>query len=73
MVGSKHVKGTGLGLSICKAIVAAHGGTFKVLSTVGKGTTISVRMQANLPAPLHERVHVDFIGRNQDVSTGATS
>ena len=34
--------GSGLGLSICQAIVAAHGGTIRIASEPGKGTTVRV-------------------------------
>lgn len=37
-------KGTGLGLSVCYTIVDNHGGTIEVDSTVGKGTTFTVRL-----------------------------
>jgi signal transduction histidine kinase len=39
--------GTGLGLAIVKHIVQSHGGSVQVVSTVGKGSTFSIR----LPAP----------------------
>lgn len=39
---SKETGGTGLGLSIVKHAVAYHGGTIKLDSNVGKGTTLTV-------------------------------
>ena len=38
--------GTGLGLSIAKGIVEAHGGAMTFASTVGVGTTVTVRLPA---------------------------
>ena len=57
-------KGTGLGLTVVYGIVDAHGGTIDVRSTVGKGTTFTVRLPLRPPgaaaeaavaaAPAHE-------------------
>jgi two-component system, NtrC family, sensor kinase len=40
-------KGTGLGLSICYGIIKRMGGTIKVRSTVGKGTTFIITLPAS--------------------------
>ncbi|HEX4078809.1 MAG TPA: PAS domain-containing sensor histidine kinase [Rhizomicrobium sp.] len=37
-------EGTGLGLSLVKALTALHGGDVRLESTVGKGTTVRVRL-----------------------------
>ena len=41
---SRELGGTGLGLSIVKHIVELHGGSVEAESTIGRGTTISVRL-----------------------------
>jgi two-component system phosphate regulon sensor histidine kinase PhoR len=44
---SRELGGTGLGLSIVKHIAQAHGGRAEVESTVGEGSTFSIRLPAN--------------------------
>jgi signal transduction histidine kinase len=41
------IPGVGLGLSIAQQVVLAHGGTIGVESTVGLGTTLTVRLPAS--------------------------
>jgi two-component system NtrC family sensor kinase len=43
-------KGTGLGLSVSHGIVSAHGGTIKVESTLGEGSTFHVCLPVDPPA-----------------------
>lgn len=43
---NRHTGGAGLGLAIVSSIVTAHGGTSDVISQVGQGTTIRVRLPA---------------------------
>ena len=47
---SKNHKGTGLGLAISRSLVALHGGSLKVKSTVGVGTIVSFRIPKKAPA-----------------------
>lgn len=48
---SRQQGGSGLGLSITRWIVEAHGGSIGVVSTPDEGTTFSVRLPSNGPAP----------------------
>jgi len=45
-VGKARSKGTGLGLALVKAIVEGHGGTIRVHSSIGQGTTVIVDLPA---------------------------
>jgi signal transduction histidine kinase len=44
--------GTGLGLSLVDALVRLHQGTFDIQSTVGEGTTVTVRLPSRESALL---------------------
>ncbi len=52
---SRRYEGTGLGLPLCKSLAEMHGGALELDSTVGVGTTVTVRIPAkrvvNLPSP----------------------
>ena len=43
---SRKYKGTGLGLPLAKALVELHDGTVTIVSAVGKGTTVIIRLPA---------------------------
>jgi len=43
------VEGFGLGLFIARAIVEAHGGTLRIDSTLGRGTTVRITLPVERP------------------------
>jgi signal transduction histidine kinase len=45
--------GVGLGLSLCQRIILASGGTIKIDSEVGKGTSISIGLPVMTPGQAH--------------------
>ena len=45
------IGGTGLGLASAREIVTAHGGTLTLASAVGAGTTVTIRLPLDPPAP----------------------
>jgi signal transduction histidine kinase len=42
---TKGGQGTGLGLAICQQILDRHGGTIRLASTPGQGTTVMIELQ----------------------------
>jgi len=49
---TSRIEGSGFGLFIVKAIVAAHGGSVDVASSIGRGTTVTVHLLTNKPRVL---------------------
>jgi signal transduction histidine kinase len=51
VIGVNHISGAGLGLAICKGISRAHGGELTIESVLGKGTTVTASLRADLQTP----------------------
>ncbi|HWL31914.1 MAG TPA: ATP-binding protein [Xanthobacteraceae bacterium] len=47
---TKKHHGSGLGLAIAKSLIELHGGTMRIRSTLGAGTTVVVRLPLDRPA-----------------------
>ena len=43
---TKSHQGSGLGLAIAKSLITLHGGTMRIRSTPGRGTTVLLRLPA---------------------------
>lgn len=59
----RRFEGTGLGLSLVKGLVQLHGGTLDIQSTLGVGTTISIRLPIDGTTSVNAPV---VISRSQD-------
>jgi len=55
---TKRHQGSGLGLAIAKSLVELHGGSMRIRSTLGKGTTVVVRLPLITRPPLRVETSV---------------
>ena len=60
VVGADRASGTGLGLAIVKGTTEAHGGNVHIESAVGQGTTVTVRLRADLSEPTQHEGKIVF-------------
>jgi two-component system, cell cycle sensor histidine kinase PleC len=62
---TKRHQGSGLGLAIAKSLAELHGGAMRIRSTLGKGTTVVVRLPlaARMPARAESNVPLPLVGR----------
>jgi two-component system cell cycle sensor histidine kinase PleC len=51
---TKRHQGSGLGLAIAKSLVEMHGGAMRIRSTLGRGTTVVVRLPLQAKQPVRE-------------------
>ena len=49
--------GSGIGLTLCQRIAQLHGSRLEFASTVGQGTTVSLRLPLEPDQPEKEAVH----------------
>jgi signal transduction histidine kinase len=52
---TKKSRGMGLGLSIAEKVVARHGGSMRIESEQGKGTTVTIELPLRVPEEMRER------------------
>jgi len=55
--GATH-EGTGLGLALVRALAEMHGGSFRIESTLGRGTTVTIAIPRRVQADQHAAVAV---------------
>ena len=72
---SRQHEGTGLGLPLAKALVELHGGSLRLESAVGAGTTVTVRLPAERVVDQAglRRGSMDRGDRSPEVGSGTTS
>jgi signal transduction histidine kinase len=56
---SRGIDGSGLGLFIVRAVVEAHGGTLRIVSGIGRGTTVTVGVPIDAPIGAADSVGLD--------------
>jgi two-component system cell cycle sensor histidine kinase PleC len=52
---TKKYQGSGLGLAIAKSLTEMHGGAMRIRSTLGRGTTVIVRLPIIPTPPVEDR------------------